>query len=103
MTTENGTGKVPEKIIVCDRCFRSDCFEGNFYCDKFKTAGTIEYILKSVADKKLQPIREVYEEHKHLDLNNDIYFHGSVIADDLWQAIKKVVEREIPQGGAGED
>jgi hypothetical protein len=41
MMTES---KVPEKIFICDKCLSPACFEGIFYCDDYKKAGTIEYI-----------------------------------------------------------
>ena len=27
-------------ITVCDRCLQASCWQGEFYCDDYKTAGT---------------------------------------------------------------
>jgi len=31
-----------KKIVVCDECLRAACWNGHFYCDKAKRAGTTE-------------------------------------------------------------
>lgn len=31
-----------EKITVCDHCLQASCWQGIFYCDEFKTAGTTQ-------------------------------------------------------------
>lgn len=33
---------VEVKIIVCDKCLCASCWQGEFYCDAAKTAGTRE-------------------------------------------------------------
>lgn len=45
-----------EKITVCDQCFHASCWQGIFYCDDYKTAGTVEKTrkeLKKMADTGL--------------------------------------------------
>jgi len=29
-------------VTVCDRCLQASCWQGEFYCDEYKTAGTVE-------------------------------------------------------------
>jgi len=37
-----------ERIItVCSACLQASCWQGEFYCDQYKTAGTVE---KTVAE-----------------------------------------------------
>lgn len=45
-----------ETITVCDHCFHASCWQGIFYCDDYKTAGTVEKTrkeLKKMADAGL--------------------------------------------------
>lgn len=38
----------PAKVVtVCDRCLRAACWQGHFYCDDYKRAGTTQ---KTVAE-----------------------------------------------------
>lgn len=30
------------KVTVCDACEKASCWQGEFYCDDYKTAGTKE-------------------------------------------------------------
>ena len=46
-------------IKVCDKCLQASCWQGEFYCDEYKTAGTVE---KSI------------EELKKLNLENPSYW-----------------------------
>lgn len=32
--------KKDSKIEVCDNCLRASCYQGYFYCDDFRNAGT---------------------------------------------------------------
>ena len=43
------------RVVVCDHCLRASCWQGIFYCDKYKTAGTTE---KTVAE-----LRALKREH----------------------------------------
>jgi hypothetical protein len=45
-----------KKITVCDACFKASCWQGIWYCDDYKRAGTVE---KTVAE-----LRELGLEHK---------------------------------------
>jgi epoxyqueuosine reductase QueG len=38
MDTAMSSGE--REITVCDRCLRACCWQGEFYCDDYKTAGT---------------------------------------------------------------
>lgn len=29
-------------ITVCDRCYRASCWQGEFYCDEARVAGTVQ-------------------------------------------------------------
>lgn len=45
-----------ETITVCDKCFHASCWQGIFYCDDYKSAGTVEKTrkeLKKMADAGL--------------------------------------------------
>lgn len=45
-----------ETITVCDHCFHASCWQGIFYCDNYKTAGTVQKTrkeLKKMADAGL--------------------------------------------------
>lgn len=43
------------KVTVCSKCLRASCWNGLFYCDDFKSAGTIE--------KTVQELRALGLEH----------------------------------------
>lgn len=47
-------------ITVCASCLRASCWQGEFYCDEYKTANTIE-----------KPISELIK----LNLESPEYFH----------------------------
>lgn len=32
----------PLFVTVCDKCLRASCWQGDFYCDEARTAGTVE-------------------------------------------------------------
>lgn len=43
-----------ELITVCDSCYHASCWQGIFYCDEYKTAGTTERTrkeLKKIAEQ----------------------------------------------------
>lgn len=42
-------------VTVCDACLQATCWQGEFYCESYKTAGTVE---KTVAE-----LRELGLEH----------------------------------------
>jgi hypothetical protein len=31
-----------ETVTVCSACLRATCWQGLFYCDEYRTAGTVE-------------------------------------------------------------
>lgn len=37
-----------ELVTVCDRCLQASCWQGIFYCDDYKTAGTIQKTRKEL-------------------------------------------------------
>jgi len=42
-----------ELVTVCDKCFHASCWQGIFYCDDYKSAGTVRKTrkeLKKMAD-----------------------------------------------------
>lgn len=41
-------------ITVCDHCLCASCWQGVFYCDKAKTAGTIEKPISELAALDLE-------------------------------------------------
>lgn len=36
-------------ITICDNCLRASCWQGYFYCERYKEAGTTE---KTIAELK---------------------------------------------------
>ena len=44
----------PMLITVCDQCFRASCWQGVFYCDKSKTAGTVKKTRRELNEKRLE-------------------------------------------------
>jgi len=38
-------------VTVCDSCLCACCWQGEFYCEEFKTAGTVEKTIREL--KKL--------------------------------------------------
>lgn len=46
---------ISNKVVVCDACLRASCWQGIFYCDDYKTAGTIE--------KTVEELRQLAREH----------------------------------------
>lgn len=55
-----GTPFVPSWIIeqelvtVCSKCLRASCFQGLFFCEDYKTAGTLEKTVKELLELKLE-------------------------------------------------
>lgn len=43
-----------ELITVCSYCLRASCWLGYFYCDEYKTAGTIEKPTSELKELKLE-------------------------------------------------
>lgn len=41
MSTQDSPSK-DEKVTVCASCLRASCWQGEFYCDDYKSAGTVE-------------------------------------------------------------
>lgn len=38
-----------ELVTVCDKCLQASCWQGIFYCDDYKTAGTTQKTRKELA------------------------------------------------------
>lgn len=59
-------GKVCRTVTVCDACLQASCWQGEFYCDDYKTAGTVE---KTVAELKALNLEnaEYWEEGAGID------------------------------------
>lgn len=36
------TGHTIRKVTVCSKCLRASCWQGHFYCDDSRSAGTVE-------------------------------------------------------------
>lgn len=55
--------KDEDLITVCDACFRSCCWQGEFMCDEARTAGSTN---KTVAElRKLHAENDFYRESEH--------------------------------------
>jgi hypothetical protein len=52
--SETGVGKSMRKITVCSACKRATCWWGIFYCDEYKTAGTVEMSIDKLRRLKLE-------------------------------------------------
>ena len=35
-------------VTVCDACLQASCWRGIFYCDEYKTAGTVDKTVKEL-------------------------------------------------------
>lgn len=42
------------KIIVCSACLQASCWQGIFYCQEYKTAGTVEKTITELARLNLE-------------------------------------------------
>jgi len=42
------------KITVCDKCLMACCWQGVFYCDDYRTAGTTEKTISELKTLKLE-------------------------------------------------
>lgn len=43
-----------ELVTVCDSCFQASCWQGEFYCDNYKTAGIVQKTRKELAKLNLE-------------------------------------------------
>jgi len=41
-------------VTVCDHCLQASCWQGEFYCDDYKTAGTIRLPIKYLRLRNLE-------------------------------------------------
>ena len=46
--------KDTDLITVCDHCLMACCWQGKFYCDNYKIAGTIEKTVKELKELNLE-------------------------------------------------
>lgn len=53
-------------ITVCNKCFRSSCWQGIFMCDKAKTAGTIDLTVKELRLKNTHEHESYWHETKQV-------------------------------------
>ena len=42
------------KITVCSKCLCASCWQGIFYCDEYKTAGTVEKTVEELTKLNLE-------------------------------------------------
>lgn len=45
MTTQKGDDT--RLVTVCSACFRASCWQGEFYCEEYRSAGTVD---KTIAE-----------------------------------------------------
>ena len=57
--------------------------------DKREKSDDLEFIYA----ESLKELRELWLEHKDLDMDDDRYLHGSVIGEQIWQAIENLSKR----------
>jgi epoxyqueuosine reductase QueG len=43
--------RIERTVTVCDACLQASCWQGHFYCDEYRTAGTKELTISEL--KKL--------------------------------------------------
>lgn len=43
-----------ESITVCSHCLKASCWQGVFYCDEYKSAGTIEKPISELKSLNLE-------------------------------------------------
>lgn len=41
-------------ITVCDACMRATCWQGEFYCDRYKSAGTVDITVKRARELNIE-------------------------------------------------
>jgi hypothetical protein len=45
----------PDKVVtVCDHCLRAACWQGHFFCDNYKGAGTVEKTVSELVKLRLE-------------------------------------------------
>lgn len=48
------SAKARELITVCSNCLRASCWQGEFYCEEYKTAGTVEKTISELYELGLE-------------------------------------------------
>ena len=51
---KTGREVLDELIAVCSACKRASCWQGFFYCDEYKTAGTVDLTIKELENLGLE-------------------------------------------------
>lgn len=41
-------------VTVCDKCLCASCWQGEFYCSEYRTAGTVEKHISELRARKLE-------------------------------------------------
>lgn len=41
-------------VTVCDRCLQASCWQGEFYCSDYKTAGTVDLPIETLEELALE-------------------------------------------------
>ena len=41
-------------VTVCSACLQASCWQGEFYCDEYKTAGTVEKTIEQLQGMNLE-------------------------------------------------
>lgn len=60
-------------VTVCDQCLKASCWQGEFFCDDYQTAGTFEVQVKV--------LRELAREHCS-------YWHGHI--QEVYQVYDRI-------------
>ena len=42
LTQRNNADWLDSMVTVCDECLRASCWQGRFYCERYKSAGTMK-------------------------------------------------------------
>lgn len=46
--------KDTDLITVCDKCFQASCWQGEFYCEQYKTAGVVKMEARALRKLRLE-------------------------------------------------
>ena len=82
-----------DKILVCDKCFRACCFQGEFMCDDARLAGTV---LMSVSELRAGNHGE--NEHYWKAIPESYYIPKTSVMEKICDGICKSLKFDTKNG-----
>ena len=64
--------KLKDNDLICDNCFTAECWQGEMYCDKYKTSGTMTVRVFRVKKKLEEFINKVWSRGHIPDYADDV-------------------------------